>query len=676
MTRLSGWRAAWCALILALLATPALVAPAEAATVTVSGTVTLPDGTPVAGARVLALSTTTGSASATTTSDGGYEITGLPSGSYRFETESDRTVKRWYGGGESKESAAVVAVGKDLHLDPVVKPAGQVVITYAGAPNVSVEVRVSPTTMTTVPVEREDQRVRLWMTTEDPLLVGLKPSSSIAPRIWLGGKYAAQHSTPVQADSGEVVNAHIDFPEWATITGRTLTSAGFLIKAGVRTVVREDGEWVPVPWTTWSGDGEFSARAPAGAPVSVVTSGTGGFGVTWLGGTADPSAAAALTLAPGESYAAGDLVVPGGNPTRGVVVDSNWLPLPGVTITAFRSRTSEILGTATSTTDGTYAIPGIGEGETGPLTLRYSGEHLTTVWSGDQPDQAQAATVNATTWPRQRVEHDAAYRLQTSAPPTVTGSGFVSTWMEAAPGTVVPTPGRVEFQWRCGSSLLGTKGPRLYLADYLDGCQVSVQQTSTLDGYASSVAVSAPVTVRSLRALTPGSVRAAVAGQRMAPTGVTWNLVPSRVSYQWLRDGSPVRGATAATYVATTADVGHRMAVRLTAYRAQEGATATSTTIASPAVVARSALRARATGYRHRAVVSLQLTTPGASRPAGMVTIRDGGRVVKRIVIGSTPRSATWTYRGLPRGWKKLTLTFTGSTRATPTRTAVRVYVR
>ncbi|NHA00535.1 hypothetical protein G5V59_12250 [Nocardioides sp. W3-2-3] len=138
--------------------------------------------------------------------------------------------------------------------------------------------------------------------------------------------------------------------------------------------------------------------------------------------------------------------------------------------------------------------------------------------------------MNATTWPRQRVEHDAAYRLQTSAPPTVTGSGFVSTWMEAAPGTVVPAPGKVEFQWRCGSSLLGTKGPRLYLADYLDGCQVSVQQTSTLDGYASSVAVSAPVTVRSLRALTPGSVRAAVAGQRMAPAGVTWNLAPSRVS--------------------------------------------------------------------------------------------------------------------------------------------------
>ncbi|NHA00534.1 hypothetical protein G5V59_12245 [Nocardioides sp. W3-2-3] len=229
----------------------------------------------------------------------------------------------------------VVPVSQDLHLDPVVKPAGQVVITYAGATSVSVEVRVSPTTMTTVPVEREDQRVRLWMTTEAPLLIGLKPSGRSIPQIWLGQKYAVEHSTPVQVDSGEVVDAHIDFPEWATITGRTLTTAGFLIKAGVRTVVREDGEWVRVTGATWSGDGEFSTRAPAGAPVSVATSGTGGFGVTWLGGTADPSAPTTLTLAPGESYAAGDLVVPGGNPTRGVVVDGNGLPVPGVTVTNF-----------------------------------------------------------------------------------------------------------------------------------------------------------------------------------------------------------------------------------------------------------------------------------------------------------------------------------------------------
>ncbi|NHA00536.1 hypothetical protein G5V59_12255 [Nocardioides sp. W3-2-3] len=49
---------------------------------------------------------------------------------------------------------------------------------------------------------------------------------------------------------------------------------------------------------------------------------------------------------------------------------------------------------------------------------------------------------------------------------------------------------------------------------------------------------------------------------------------------------------------------------------------------------------------------------------------------MKRIAIGSTPRSATWTYRGLRRGWKTLVLTYTGSTRAAPTRTTVRVYVR
>jgi beta-xylosidase len=71
----------------------------------------------------------------------------------------------------------------------------------------------------------------------------------------------------------------------------------------------------------------------------------------------------------------------------------------------------------------------------------------------------------------------------------------------------------------------------------------------------------------------PGSVRPpkargkAVVGGTLTGTPGTWDNDGLTFNYQWLRDGEPVDGATRQTLLLTSADVGHRMSVRVTASR-------------------------------------------------------------------------------------------------------------
>jgi hypothetical protein len=56
----------------------------------------------------------------------------------------------------------------------------------------------------------------------------------------------------------------------------------------------------------------------------------------------------------------------------------------------------------------------------------------------------------------------------------------------------------------------------------------------------------------------------------------TWSASAPTYSYRWLRDGTPISGATAATYRPVLADLGTDVAVRVTASQDGESGTATS----------------------------------------------------------------------------------------------------
>src|SRR5690606_4177941 len=69
---------------------------------------------------------------------------------------------------------------------------------------------------------------------------------------------------------------------------------------------------------------------------------------------------------------------------------------------------------------------------------------------------------------------------------------------------------------------------------------------------------------------TPAIVGPVHYGSTLSVAGVTaddWMPRANAVRYQWLRDGSPVRGATRSTYLLEETDIGRSISVRVTGGR-------------------------------------------------------------------------------------------------------------
>jgi hypothetical protein len=72
-----------------------------------------------------------------------------------------------------------------------------------------------------------------------------------------------------------------------------------------------------------------------------------------------------------------------------------------------------------------------------------------------------------------------------------------------------------------------------------------------------------------------------VVGQTLSSTTGVFTGEELAYAYEWLRDGTPITGATEATYVATVADKGHKLSVRVTATNGGGEVSQTSTPTAA-----------------------------------------------------------------------------------------------
>jgi hypothetical protein len=77
-----------------------------------------------------------------------------------------------------------------------------------------------------------------------------------------------------------------------------------------------------------------------------------------------------------------------------------------------------------------------------------------------------------------------------------------------------------------------------------------------------------PPVVGALRTTRPRVVGAARLGRTLAVSVKAWSPAPVKLSFQWLRDGKPVKGRTARAYRVGKADVGHRISVRVVGRKA------------------------------------------------------------------------------------------------------------
>jgi hypothetical protein len=325
------------------------------------------------------------------------------------------------------------------------------------------------------------------------------------------------------------------------------------------------------------------------------------------------------------------------------------------------------------------------------------------------PDDARTtvqlrATARRTGWQDRtllsRPVQVAAATIALTSLPVLAGAAQVGEGLVVSHGAVTPTAASLSYQWLRDGVLVPEVSGRSYVVRPGDlGARISVRVTATAPGHAEGVWVTgatAPVRGRPLEVVgsltvtgTPraGSVltartpvvrvplesrvpRAGRAGRAVEPGA------PATLGLQWLRDGRPIAGATAATYRLGAGDVGRRVTVRLTASRpVAEGYEPVVRTSAATAPTSRAVpvVRARATARgKGRVVLALTVAAPGVD-PTGAVVVRRGAKVVAR---GRVPRSGrlSLALSRQPRGTVTWTVSYAGSTVVSPR--AVRVAAR
>jgi surface antigen len=181
-------------------------------------------------------------------------------------------------------------------------------------------------------------------------------------------------------------------------------------------------------------------------------------------------------------------------------------------------------------------------------------------------------------------------RLQSTAPPAVSGTPRVGEVLTASPGTWQPGTGVTHaYQWRAdGVPIEGATAPSLTLGRAQQGLQISVRVTASKLGYLRGTAVSAstaPVESTELASIAPPRISGDPAvDQTLTASEGRWTAPPDAVTYQWEADGVPIAGATAATLTPGPDLVGKALSVTVTASR--QGYTDASATSPATAPVA------------------------------------------------------------------------------------------
>jgi surface antigen len=153
--------------------------------------------------------------------------------------------------------------------------------------------------------------------------------------------------------------------------------------------------------------------------------------------------------------------------------------------------------------------------------------------------------------------------------PIVSGTVRVGSTLTGTVGTWRPSPASSTVGWlRGGQPIAGASSTSYTLVPADMGAVITFAVTSTTRGYLLTKRVSAPTgTVIGLplsaAPIPTISGRAAIGQALTAATG-SWAPGPVGLSYQWLRNGAPISGASAAVYSVTASDVNAALSVRVT----------------------------------------------------------------------------------------------------------------
>jgi len=221
--------------------------------------------------------------------------------------------------------------------------------------------------------------------------------------------------------------------------------------------------------------------------------------------------------------------------------------------------------------------------------------------------------------------------------PTITGRPYVGGTLTAHPGTWNVTPEGIAYQWLAdGTPISGATAATYTPTEANLDKHLTVRVTVSAAGYQNASGTAAPTDVvvfgKTAFDVAPKLSGTAVYGETL--TAVLGAPTPSEAtaSYQWYRGTTPITGATDASYLLRSGDVGRFVSVKvtLTAPHWQSSATRTTTdsrVLTVPKVATHSSV--------HGSFVDLSfvVVAPGIPEPGGLMHVLDRGEEIAKVRI-------------------------------------------
>jgi len=215
-----------------------------------------------------------------------------------------------------------------------------------------------------------------------------------------------------------------------------------------------------------------------------------------------------------------------------------------------------------------------------------------------------------------------------TAPPAVNAPLVAGTTVTASPGAWTPTPAENRWRWFAdGVRIEGNISPQLALTPDLVGKQISLRVVAKQDGLTTTVSPFyelGPVYAGAVQPTTPPAMSGTPAlGQVLTVTPGGYDHADATVAFQWLRNGTPIPGATAATYQLAPEDVGSSVSVRVTGTKPQF-LEHTATLPGTPRVTSPANVAVATKSKNGRAIVKVRVTAVGKLPVKGKVLVRVG----------------------------------------------------